>query len=161
MAGTNLEFPNGNIEGAGGAGPLVVGALPKSLDAAPSHPGGSHLAAPRRFPMVRSPRSWVVPPPLQVSQVHRGARRGRHGRRSSTRHAPSSRSATHGPSDAHNARLARRRLRGDVHRRGSALAKAAAAESDVDVGGGRPLAPYAVTFASTRMHLATGAGAIR
>eukprot|EP00964_Phaeocystis_antarctica_P134327 scaffold98597_cov30-Phaeocystis_antarctica.AAC.1 len=49
MAGTNLEFPNGNIEGAGGAGPLVVGALPKSLDAAPSHPGGSHLAAPRRF----------------------------------------------------------------------------------------------------------------
>ena len=38
---------------------------------------------------------------------------------------------------------------GDVHRRGSALAKAAA-ESDVDVGGGGPLAPYANDGCSRR-----------
>ena len=42
---------------------------------------------------------------------------------------------------------------GDVRRRGSALAKAAAAESDVDVGGGRPLSR------GTRMMVAVDAAA--
>ena len=56
MAGTNLEFPNGNIEGAGGAGPLVVGALP------------------RRFPSGWLPRSSVVPPPSASRRSSRAAR---------------------------------------------------------------------------------------
>ena len=79
-----------------------------------------------------------------------GTRRAQHGRRSSTRQAPSSRSAIYGPSDAHDAQLSRLRLRDDVHRRCSALAKAAAAQSDVDVGGGRRLAPYANDGCSRR-----------
>ena len=70
--------------------------------------------------------------------------------RLSTRQAPSSRSAIYGPSDAHDAQLSRLRLRDDVHRRCSALAKAAAAQSDVDVGGGRRLAPYANDGCSRR-----------
>ena len=82
--------------------------------------------------------------------LFRGTRRAQHGRRSSTRQAPSSRSAIYGPSDAHDAELSRLRLRDDVHRWGSALAKAAAAQSDVDVGGGRRLAPYANDGCSRR-----------
>ena len=56
-----------------------------------------------------------------------------------------------GPRDAHDAQLARLPLRGDVHCRVSALAKAAA-ESDVDVGGGGPLSRR------TRMLVAADAG---
>ena len=108
----------------------------------PEFPFGSRCARSRFVPLFAFLPHFLF----------RGARRAQHGRRSSTRQAPNSQSAIHGPSYAHDAQLARLRLRGDVHCRGSALAKAAA-DSDVDVGGGRPLSRR------TRMVVAVDAAA--
>ena len=81
MAGTNLEFPNGNIEGAGGAGPRVVGALPKSLDAAPSHPARTSLRPTSLRPTVGVGEAEVgVPHEERASSLQAGAHHRRSGR---------------------------------------------------------------------------------